>query len=324
MPSYDLIVIGAGIAGMTAAMGAANSGVKKILIIERESSVGGIINQCIHSGFGEKFLGKQVTGPEYIDYIQKQLDKSCIEIILNTTLLDVTREKVLTYVNSNEGVKEVTFGAVIFAMGSKERYSGNVVIPTNGLTGIFTVGEAHRIINLEGYLPGRNTLIIAKDKWGFIVARRLIIEGGNIEGVVIENSYDDIIDSEIHNIIDGFYIPIIENSRVIEIEGNTRIQKVKIMNLKDNQIQEKECDSLFLSVGFIPENAIIKKLKIDIDSEILGPKVIDFKTSIDGFFACGNIIYGEKAMHMQETDGIECGVKVAQYIKKYTLIKKVR
>lgn len=320
MPSYDLIVVGAGVAGMTAAMGAANSGVKKILIIERESSVGGIINQCIHSGFGEKFLGKQVTGPEYIDYIQKQLDKSRIEIILNTTLLDITREKVLTYVNSNEGVKEVTFGAVIFAMGSKERYSGNVVIPTNGLTGVFTVGEAHRIVNLEGYLPGRNTIIIAKDKWGFIVARRLIIEGGNIEGVVIENSYEDIIDSEIHNIIDGFYIPIIENSRVIEIEGNTRIQKVKIMNLKDNQIQEKECDSLLLSVGFIPENSIIKKLKIDIDSEILGPKVIDFKTSIDGFFACGNIIYGENALHMQETDGIECGVQAAQYIKKYTHI----
>jgi len=321
MPSYDLIVIGAGIAGMTAAMGAANSGVKKILIIEMESSVGGIINQCIHSGFGEKFLGEQVTGPEYIDYIQEQLDKSCIEIILNTTLLDVTREKLLTYVNSNEGVREVTFGAIIFAMGSKERYSGNVVIPTNGLTGIFTVGEAHRIINLEGYLPGRNTLIIAKDKWGFIVARRLIIEGGNIEGVVIENSYEDIIDSEIHNIIDGFYIPIIENSRVIEIEGNTRIQKVKIMNLKDNQIQEKECDSLLLSVGFIPENSIIKKLKIDIDSEILGPEVVDFKTSLDGFFACGNIIYGEKAMNMQETDGVECGSKAAQYIKKYTLIK---
>jgi len=321
MLSYDLIVIGAGIAGMTAAMGATNLGVKKILVIERESSVGGIINQCIHSGFGEKFLGEQVTGPEYIDYIQKQLDKSCIEIILNTTLLDVTREKVLTYVNSNEGVKEVTFGAIIFAMGSKERYSGNVVIPTNGLTGIFTVGEAHRIINLEGYLPGRNTLIIAKDKWGFIVARRLIIEGGNIEGVVIENSYEDIIDSEIHNIIDGFQIPIIENSRVIEIEGNTRIQKVKIMNLKDNKIQEKACDSLLLSVGFIPENSIIKKLKIDIDSEILGPEVIDFKTSVDGFFACGNIIYGENALHMQETDGVECGLKAAQYIKRYTLIK---
>lgn len=324
MPSYDLIVIGAGIAGMTAAIGAANAGIEKILIIEKESAVGGIINQCIHNGFGEKFLGEPVTGPEYIDYIQKQLNKSKIQLMLNTTLLDVTREKVVTYVNSDEGVKDVTAGAIIFAMGAKERYSGNVVIPTNGLTGIFTVGEAHRIINLEGYLPGRKTIIIAKDKWGFIVARRLIIEGGNIEAVVIENSYERAIDSEIHNIIDGFYIPVIENSRVIEIEGDTRIQRVKIMNLKDNQIEEKECDSLLLAVGFIPENAILRKLKIDINKEILGPEVVDYKTSLDGFFACGNIVYGENAMHMEETDGIECGIKTAEYIKKYTLIKKVR
>ena len=317
MPTYDLIVIGAGIAGMTAAMGAANEGIKKILIIEKESAVGGIINQCIHNGFGEKFLGEPVTGPEYINYIQKQLDKSKIDILLNTTLLDITREKMVTYVNSHEGVKDVTAGAIIFAMGSKERYSGNVVIPTNGLTGIFTIGEAHRIINLEGYLPGRKTIIIAKDKWGFIVARRLIIEGGNIEAVVIENSYDKIADFEIHNIMDGFYIPVMENSRVIEIEGDTRIQRAKIMNLKDSQIVEKECDSLLLSVGFMPENAILRKLKIDINKELLGPEVVDYKTSLDGFFACGNIVYGENAMHMEETDGIECGEKVAEYIKKY-------
>ena len=242
---------------------------------------------------------------------------SCIELKLNTTLLDVTREKVVTYVNSKEGVKDITAGAIIFAMGSREKYSGSIVIPTNGLTGVFTVGEAHRIINLDGYLPGRKTIIIAKDKWGFIVARRLIIEGGSVEGVVIEKKFEEIADSEIHNIIDGFEIPIIEDSRVIEIEGNTRIEKVKIMNLKDDKIEEKECDSLFLSVRFVPENTILKKLKMDLDSDALGPKVVDFQTSIDGFFACGNIIYGENALHMKETNGIECGTKAAEYIKKY-------
>lgn len=314
MSSYDLIVIGAGISGMTAAIGAAKSGLKKILIIERESCVGGIINQCIHNGFGEKFLGEPVTGPEYIDFIKKQLDKSCIEIILNSTVLDVTKDKVVTYVNSEDGVRDVTAKAIIFAMGAKEKYSGSVVIPTNGITGTFTLGEAHRIINLDGYLPGRKVIIICKDKWGFIVARRLIIEGGNVEGIVIEKTFNEIASAEIHNIVDGFDIPIIENSRVIEIEGKTRIEKVRIMNLNNKEIEEKQCDALLLSVGFIPENSILKNLKIDIDDEILGPKVVEFQTSIEGFFACGNIIYGENALHMEETDGIECGIKAAQYI----------
>jgi len=316
MQRYDLIIIGAGISGMTAAMGAVKAGIKKILIIEREPNVGGIINQCIHNGFGEKFFGQEVTGPEYIDFIERELEKLSIEIILNTTVLDVTRGKVVTYVNSKEGVKDVISCAIIFAMGAKEQYLGNIVIPTNGLTGIFTVGEAHRIINLDGYLPGRKTIIIAKDKWGFIVARRLIIEGGNVEGVVIEKTFDEMNDGEINNIIDGFDIPIIENSRVIEIEGETRIKKVEIMNLNSKVIEKKKCDSLLLSVGFVPENSIVKKLGININSEILGPEVVDFETSVEGFFACGNIIYGEKALHMKETDGIECGTKAAEYIHR--------
>jgi thioredoxin reductase len=317
MSDYDLIIIGAGISGMTAAIGAAREGVKKILIIEREASVGGLINQCIHNGFGKRFLAEPITGPEYVDFIEKQLNEHCIEVILNTTVLDVTKEKVITYVNSKEGVKDITAGAIIFAMGAKEKYSGNVVIPTNGLTGIFTVGEAHRIINLDGYLPGRNTIIIAKDKWGFIVARRLIIEGGNIEGIVIEKSFKEIADQEIHEIIDGFDITIIENSRVTEIEGETRIERLKILHLNDLIVEERNCDSLLLSVGFLPEVAILKKLNMNIDKNVLGPEVVDFQTSVDGFFACGNIIYGENALHMEETDGIECGVKTAQYIKKY-------
>ena len=315
MLSYDLIVIGAGIAGMTAAIGAVKVGIKKVLIIESESNMGGIVNQCIHNGFGEKFLDKKVTGPEYIDFMERQMDKSCIDIMLNTTVLDITIGKVVTYVNPKDGVKDVAARAIVFAMGAKEKYSGNIVIPKNGLTGIFAVGEAHRIINLDGYLPGRKAIIVAKDKWGFIVARRLIIEGGNVEGIVIEKSFKDMTNSEINNIIYGFDIPIIESSRVIEIEGKTRIEKVKIMNLNSKGTEEKKCDSLLLSVGFMPENSILKKLGVNINSEILDPEVVDFQTSIDGFFACGNIIYGENVLHMKEIDGIECGIKAAEYVK---------
>ena len=317
MPDYDLIVIGAGISGMTAAIGAANEGIEKILVIEKEACVGGIINQCIHNGFGEKFMGEPVTGPEYVDFIEKKLvDNSQIELLLNTKVLDTTSEKKVTYVNSKDGVKSITAGAIIFSMGAKERYSGRIVFPTNGLTGIFTVGEAHKIINLEGYLPGRNAVIVVKDKWGFLVARRLIIEGGNISCIVIEKSFEEIVDEEILDIIDGFEVEIIENSRVIEIEGTTRIEKLKIKNLNDQKIQERECDSLLLSVAFLPEISILRKLNLDIESKVLGIKVSEFETSLDGFFACGNIVYGEDAFHMAEADGIECGEKAAQYVKK--------
>lgn len=317
MLNYDLIVIGAGIAGMTAAIGAAKEGIKKILIIEKESNAGGIINQCIHNGFGKKLIGELVTGPEYVDFVERQLDKCDIEIILNSTVLDITKDKIVTYVNSKDGVKDVTAGTIIFAMGAKEKYSGNVVIPTNGLTGIFTVGEAHRIVNLEGYLPGRRTILIAKDKWAFIVARRLIIEGGNVECIVIEKTFEEIADLEIQNIIDGFDIKIIENSRVTEIEGKTRIEKLTITNLRNQTIEERECDSLLLSVSFLPEISILKKLNINIDRKALGPEIMNFQTSIDGFFACGNIIYGENALHMDEENGVECGIEAAKYIKKY-------
>ncbi|UZT06707.1 NAD(P)/FAD-dependent oxidoreductase [Clostridium sp. LQ25] len=317
MPSYDLIIIGAGIAGMTAALGAARQGIGKILVIEKESSVGGIINQCIHNGFGKKLIGEYVTGPEYIQYIKDEIQKENIEIILNSNVLDINRDRVVTYVSPSEGVKEVNAKAIIFAMGAREKYSGNIMISTNTLTGIFTVGEAQRIVNLDGYIPGKNAIITAKDRWGFLLARRLLIEGGSVSAVVLEDSFKNVESKEINDIIDGFGISIIEKSRIIGIEGNTRINSVKLLNLEDGRTINKECDCLLLSVGFIPETVRIKKLNIEIDERTLGPKVNDYMTSTDGFFACGNIVYGEDVLKISEIDGIECGEKAASYIKKY-------
>ena len=317
MPSYDLIIIGAGIAGMTAALGAARQGIGKILVIEKESSVGGIINQCIHNGFGKKLIGEYVTGPEYIQYIKDEIQKENIEIILNSNVLDINRDRVVTYVSPSEGVKEVNAKAIIFAMGAREKYSGNIMISTNTLTGIFTVGEAQRIVNLDGYIPGKNAIITAKDRWGFLLARRLLIEGGSVSAVVLEDSFKNVESKEINDIIDGFGISIIEKSRIIGIEGNTRISSVKLLNLEDGRTINKECDCLLLSVGFIPETVRIKKLNIEIDERTLGPKINDYMTSTDGFFACGNIVYGEDVLKISEIDGIECGEKAAAYIKKY-------
>ena len=319
MPNYDLIVIGAGIAGMTAALGAAKSGIERILIIEKESFVGGIINQCIHNGFGKKLIGECVTGPEYIQYVKDEIQKQNIDLILNSNVLDISSDRVVTYVSPTEGVKEVSASAVIFAMGAREKYSGNIMISTNTLTGIFTVGEAQRIVNLDGYIPGRNAIITAKDRWGFLLARRLIIEGGKVSAVVLEEDYKNVETDEIHQIIEGFDIPIIDKCRIIGIEGNTRINSAKLLNLEDGSTIDKECDCLLLSVGFIPESGRLKKLKIEIDEKTLAPKVNDYMTSVDGFFACGNIIYGEEALKISEIDGIQRSEKAAEYIKRYFL-----
>lgn len=319
MPSYDLIIIGAGIAGMTAALGAAKSGIERILIIEKEASVGGIVNQCIHNGFGKKLMNECVTGPEYIQFVKDEVQKHNVDIILNSNVLDISSDRVVTYVSPAEGVKEVSASAVIFAMGAREKYSGNIMISTNTLTGVFTVGEAQRIVNLDGYIPGRNAIITAKDRWGFLLARRLIIEGGTVSGVVLEEDFSCIETEEIHKIIEGFDIPIIDKSRIVGITGDTRINCVELLNLEDGITMEKQCDCLLLSVGFIPEVGRLKKLKIEIDENTLGPKVNDYMTSVNGFFACGNIIYGEESLKISEIDGIECGQKAAEYMKKYFL-----
>lgn len=317
MPNYDLIVIGAGIAGMTAALSAAKSGIKKILIIEKESTVGGIINQCIHNGFGETLMGERVTGPEYIEFIKDNIKNENIELIVNSNVLDISRDKVITYVNPNEGVKEASANVIILALGAREQYSGNVMFSTNLLTGIFTVGEAQRIVNLYGYIPGRNAVITAKDKWGFLLARRLIIEGGSISAVVLEDDFKSLENEEILNIIDGFNIPVIDKARVIGIDGKTRVSSVTLQSLEDGSTLKKECDCLLISVSFIPNIGIVKKLNMDTDPNTLGIKVSDYMTSIDGVFACGNIIYGKEVFNMSDVNGIECGKKAAEYIKKY-------
>lgn len=315
MKSYDLIVIGAGIVGMTAAIGAVDKGIENILLIEREEFIGGFMNQFIHNGFGKKLLGKEVTGPEYIEYIDERMDTSKIDILLNTTALNITEDNVITYVNAEDGVTDVKGTAVILAMGARERYFGDIMLVTKKLVGIQTIGEAHRIVNFEGYLPGRNSVILAKNKWAFIVARRLLIEGGNIKCLILEKNYDEIINEEIEDIIEGFNIPILDCSKIIEVSGKDRIQKVKIKNLKDESISEIECDSLLLTVNFEPDDTLAKKAKISMPSEELILKNKDYRTSQKGVFACGNLVYGEKAFSLKDEDGIECGEQAANYIK---------
>lgn len=317
MNQYDLIVIGGGISGMTAAMEAAKNGVKNILIIEREKTLGGILNQCIHIGFGKKLLKTSVSGTEYINYIQKEIEKSNITVLLKTEVLDLSMDKIVTYVNSKDGVVEVKASAIILATGCREKYTGSIVIPTNSFTGIYTVGSAHKVINIDGYLPGKQSVIVANNKWALIVARRLIVEGGNVKALLIMKNDNFKFNDEDKDIIEGFDIPVIENSKLMSILGNERIEKVKIKHIESDQEEIIECDSLLLSVGYFPEIELGKKINIKIDDKTLGPEVNNYSTSVNGVYACGNLIYGIEALNEQDVNGIEAGKVVAEYIKKF-------
>lgn len=315
MRNYDLIIIGAGISGMSCAISATNKGIKNILLIDSEEYIGGIMNTLIHNGFGEKILGKSVTGPEYVDYLEDSIDKNSVKILLKTMVLNVDKEKNVTYVNEHDGVQTVKATAVVFATGAKERYFGEIMLITKKLVGIQTLGEVHKMINLEGYLPGRNNVIFVKNKWGFIVARRILIEGGHIEGIIIEESFDKIRNQEIDDIIDGFDMPIYDNCKIIKIEGKDRIQSLKIKKLNDNTEKEIKCDELILSVNFESNNILAKRNKIKLPTNNDVIKSNKYSTSEEGFFACGNVIYGEELFNIKNINGIECGVQAANYIK---------
>lgn len=317
MIQYDLIVIGGGISGMTAALSALENGVKNVIIIEREDSLGGVVNQCIHSGFGSSILNVEVTGPEYVNFIRNRLLNHKIHIKLETEVIDLSKDKVITYVNSLEGVTEIRGSSIIFATGCREKFTGSINIATNTYTGINSIGNAHRVVNLEGYLLGKEPVIVASSKWALIVARRLYIEGANIKGVLIKENENFIFDDENKDIIEGFNMPIYLNSKVTEIFGDERVTGVKIGSSIDNKEIILGCDSLLLSVEYFPENGLLKNIKVEMDKETLAPIVNEYETGIKGVFACGNLIYGTKALTKKDINGGEAGKRAAEYIRNY-------
>ncbi|MDD6770824.1 MAG: NAD(P)/FAD-dependent oxidoreductase [Inconstantimicrobium porci] len=319
MKEYELIIIGGGVAGMSAAMGAKQNGVKDILILEREERLGGTVNLCIHNGFGKKVLGTKITGPEYVDYLKTDLKALNVECRLSTMVLRINHENVVTFVNPDDGMQKVKGKAIIIATGSREKYTGRVNIINSKITGVYAIGTAQQFVNIHGYLPGKDIVIVGSNEIALIIARRLIVEGARIKAIVEEE--DEVIckSREIKSIIDTFNIPVITSSAITDLIGKERIEKIKVsgVNSQDDMYSnEIECDCVLVTVDLMPETDLLKNINVDMYTN--GAPIVDDKMSTNRreIFACGNAVHSYGYADDTTIEGIQTGKNAAEYICK--------
>ncbi len=292
----DLAIIGAGPAGLAAALEAKKLGIEKIIILERDNELGGILKQCIHDGFGLHRFKEQLSGPTYAQKFIDELMKTDVEVKLNTMVIDVSQDKKIVAINSKDGVFELKARSIIFAMGCRERTRNQVFIYGTRPQGILTAGAVQRYINIEGYLPGKKAVILGSGDIGLIMARRMVLEGVEVEGVYEVMSRPGGLQRNIHQCLNDYDIPLYLSTTVTNIYGNTKIEGVTIQQVDENRnlIEGTEryipCDLLVLSVGLIPENELSVKAGVSICKETKGPILNNLMmTQTNGIFAAGNV-----------------------------------
>ena len=321
MREYELVIIGGGPSGLAAAVAARNAGIEDLLILERDNELGGILNQCIHNGFGLHTFQETLTGPEYASRFINQAKELNIPYKLNTMVLDIARDKTITAMNREDGLFQLKPKAIILAMGCRERPRGALNIPGSRPAGIYTAGTAQRLVNMEGFLPGRKCVILGSGDIGLIMARRMTLEGAEVKVVAELMPYSGGLKRNIVQCLDDFGIPLKLSHTVVDIHGKERLEGITLARVDNGRPipgteEYYECDTLLLSCGLIPENELSRGAGVEINPVTNGPVVNEsLETSIPGVFAAGNVLHVHDLVDYVSEEAAAAGRHAAAYIR---------
>ena len=322
MKQVQLAIIGGGPAGLAAAIAAREKGVEDILIIERDKELGGILNQCIHAGFGLHTFGQELTGPEYAGRFIDRVQQMHIPYLLRTMVLDLSEDRVLTVTGPETGLIQIQAQAVILAMGCRERPRGALNIPGYRPAGIYSAGTAQRLVNMEGFMPGKNVVILGSGDIGLIMARRMTLEGAKVHAVAEVLPYSGGLKRNIVQCLEDFDIPLYLSTTVVDIHGRERLEGVTLARVDENRRpipgteQHIPCDTLLLSVGLLPENELSSAAGVRLSGVTGGPEVTDrLATSIPGVFACGNVLHVHDLVDFVSQEAQKAGENAALYLQ---------